>query len=371
MAFQIKDFASISASMVNWLRATQQKITDFNVGSIGRSLVEAPAVEIDQLYQQMFIGLKESIPVSVYNSFNFNLITAVPASGLIRVFITPTTVPTLVPASTTFTPATGGATYSSNADVTIAIGASYADVLVTCDTSGTVGNIAAGISFTASPDIPGFTSATNVAAFASGIDTETEDERKSRFNAFVSALNRGTLDAIKYGLTLANLTDSSGNVIERVASSSIIEPWLTDPMATVSLVNAYIHNGVGSTSVALVNRAKEVAYGYTDANGVRVPGWKAAGTKLVIYAATESAVNVTGVLTAADGYDKPTLLAAAQQVIFTHIVNRGIGDDLIMSELVRLVKEIDGVFDIVFSAPSGNVAADNQTKLMPGTIALT
>lgn len=357
--------------MVNYLRATQQKITDFNVGSIGRSLVEAPAVEIDQLYQQMFIGLKEAIPVSVYNSFNFDLITEVPASGLIRVFITPTTVPTLVPASSTFTPTTGGSTYSSNADVTIAIGAIYADVLVTCDVPGTVGNIASGFTFTVAPAVPGITSASNLSAFASGIDTETDDERKSRFNAFVSALNRGTIDAIRYGLTLANLTDASGNIIERVASSSIIEPWLTDPGATVSLINAYIHNGVGSTSSDLVDRAEEVVYGYTDVSGARVPGWKAAGTKLLVYAATESTVAVTGVLTAADGYDKPTLVSDATQVIYTQIVSLGIGDDLIKSEMVRRVKEIDGVFDIVFSLPAGNVAANNQTKLMPGVITIT
>lgn len=357
--------------MINWMRATQQKITDFNVGSIGRSLVEAPAVEIDQLYQQMFIGLKESIPVAVYNSFNFNLITEVPAIGLIRVFITPTTVPTLVPASSTFTPLTGGVAYTANADAIIPIGASFVDVLVTCVVPGSIGNIAAGIGFGVAPDVPGLSSASNLTAFASGIDTETADERKSRFNAFVSALNRGTIDAIRYGLTLANITDAGGNITERVASSSIIEPWLTDSGATVSLVNAYIHNGVGSTSAALVNRAKQVVYGYTDSSGARVPGWKAAGTKLLVYAATETYIPVTGVLTAADGYDKPTLIASARSVIYSQIVKLGIGDDLIMSEMVKQVKEIDGVFDIVFVAPVGNVLADNQTKLMPGTITLS
>ncbi len=357
--------------MINWMRATQQKITDFNVGSIGRTLVEAPAVEIDQLYQQAFIGLKEAIPVSVYNSFNFDLITEIPASGLIRVFIASTTVPTLVPASSTFTPTTGGSTYSSNADVTIAIGATFADVLVTCDVPGTIGNIASGFSFSVAPEVQGFTDAVNLSAFASGVDTETDDERKNRFNAFVSALNRGTLDAIRYGLTLANLKDTSGNIIERVASSSIIEPWLTDPGATVSLVNCYIHNGVGSTSANLVARAEEVVFGYTDENGVRVPGWKAAGTKLEVFAATETTVDVDGVLTAADGYDKPTLVIAANQVIYTQIIKLGIGEDLIMSEMVRRVKEIDGVFDIVFSTPDDNVAADNLTKLMPGVILIS
>src|SRR3546814_7934576 len=87
MAFQTKDFVSIVASMINWMRSTQSKITDFNIGSVARTMVEAPAAEIDELYQQFFFGLKEAIPVSVYQSFDFEPIEAVPAAGLVRISI--------------------------------------------------------------------------------------------------------------------------------------------------------------------------------------------------------------------------------------------------------------------------------------------
>ncbi len=56
--FQVKDFRSIVASMVNHVRATTTKITDFRVGGVARTLLEAPAIEIDELYQQMFNGLR-------------------------------------------------------------------------------------------------------------------------------------------------------------------------------------------------------------------------------------------------------------------------------------------------------------------------
>lgn len=370
MAFQIKDFASIAASMINWMRATQQKLTDFNVGSVARTLVEAPAAEIDELYQQMFSGLKEAIPVSVYNSFEFAAIVALPATGLIRVTVTAAADPVGIPAGTTFA-IDGGQSYTSNDDVTIAPGSTYLDVLVTCTVPGTVGNILSGQNFTVEPAIPGFVSAQNLAAFASGVDTETEDGRKNRFNAFVSNLPRGTVSALKYGLTLAYLTDAGGNTTERVTSSSIIEPYVDDPAQPIALVNCYIHNGSGGTSGALVNRAREVIYGYYDVNGKAVPGWKAAGVKVDVYAATETAVPVTGMLTGVAGYDRPTLIDDAEQVIYNYILSRGIGEPVIMSELVRQVKDIDGVYDIVFSAPAANVAADAQTKLMPGAITLT
>ena len=76
MAFQLKDFASIAASMINHMKSVTSQITDFAVGGVARTLVEAPAVEIDQAYQQFFIGVKEAIPVATYESFDFARLAA-------------------------------------------------------------------------------------------------------------------------------------------------------------------------------------------------------------------------------------------------------------------------------------------------------
>lgn len=357
--------------MVNWMKVTQQRLTDFNVGSVARTMVEAPAAEIDELYQQMFLGLKESIPVAVYNSFSFAAITELPASGLVRVSVTASASPIVIPAGTAFLLEVGDTSYSSTLDVTIAPNATFKDVLVVCDAPGTVGNILSGATFSTEPVIPGFVSATNLAAFVSGVDTETVDARKNRFNAFIGALPRGTVAALTYGLNLAYLEDADGNKTERVASSSIIEPWIADNAQPISLVNCYIHNGVGSTSSNLVARAREVIYGYYDANNMPVPGWKAAGVKVQVFAAGETTVAVTGVLTAAAGYDKPSLITQAEQAIFTYIVSLGIGAPVIKSEIIALVMNIEGVFNVTFTAPSGDTTANAQTKLMPGAIVLT
>lgn len=371
MAFQIKNFASISASILNILKATQNKVTDFNVGSIVRTMIESIAAEIDELYQQMFIGLKEAIPVSVYNSFDFAALTALPASGLVRVTITSSASATTIPSGADFTIATGASTYLSNVDVTIPAGDTFIDVLVTCDTAGTFANIAAGQVFAVSPEVPGIVSATNLAAFTTGTDAESIDDRKARFNAFISSLPRGTVAALTYGLNLAYLTGTQGNITERVVSSSIVEPWLDDPTEPISLVNCYIHNGVGLTSSGLVARAREVIYGYYDALGVAVPGWKAAGVHVEVFAATEVTVAVAGVLVAESGYDQPTLLELAEPVVYSYILSLGIGKPAIKSEMIALIMGIEGVANITLSAPAGDTAANAMTKLMPGSIALT
>jgi hypothetical protein len=73
MAFQLKDFYSITASMVNYIRGTLSGITDFNPGSAARTLLEAPAIEMDQLYQEMFVGIREGVETGIFRSFELPL----------------------------------------------------------------------------------------------------------------------------------------------------------------------------------------------------------------------------------------------------------------------------------------------------------
>lgn len=356
--------------MINWVKATTTKITDFNIGSAARTMLEAPAAEIDELYQQMFIGLREAIPVSVYNSFDFAAEPATSASGLVRVTVTAGT-PVLVSAGTVLSVEGKAVTYTIAADITIASGATYADAQVSASDVGSVGNLASGADFTLSPAPDRFVSATNLSPFVNGRDAEQEDERKLRFNAFIASLNRGTVAALTYGMKTATVTDSAGNVIERVVGSAVVEPWIDDALEPISLVKCYIHNGVGSTSSALVLRAREVIYGYYDTNGVAVPGWKAAGVKVDVFAATEQAINVTGVVTTLDGYDSGVILDAVEQIIYTYLIGLDIGVPAIKAEIIALVMEIDGVYNFVASALADEVSALANVKLMPGTITLS
>lgn len=347
MAFQLKDFTSIVASMINWMKSTQNKVSDFNEGSIARTLVEAPAAEIEELYRRMFDGLKDAIPVATYNSFNFNALSAQTTSGLVRVFIGSQPSDVVIAAGTTFTYQNAPVTYVSASDVTIPAGNTYADVLVSASQAGSLGNITANTQFTVSPAPTGFVSASNLAAWINGTDAETDDQRKLRFAAFVQTLARGTVPAIGYGLGLAELTDSQGNVTERVVSAQVVEPYETDSTQPVGLILCYIHNGVGNTSAALVAQAATVIYGYTDSNGNKVPGWKAAGTHVNVYAATELLLNLKGAVTALPGYDQPTLAAAATQTAIAYITGLATGTGFEVSEVIKQVKLITGVDDFI------------------------
>jgi len=374
VAFQTKNFASIVAAMVNHMRGTQTEVTDFNIGAVGRTLVEAPAVEIDELYQQMFIGLKEAIPVAIYNSFSFDLMSPVAASGNVRVTITSSAQDTSIAAGTIFKVQNGKTDYASAEDVTILAGNTFADVLVTARNAGTVGNIPANQSFTLSPTLSNLVSATNLVAFSNGLNQETEDARKERFARYIRSLSRGTVAAIEFALETVELEDVDGLVIERVQARSVVEPYLLDPLNPIALVECYLHNGTAPASTDLIDRAVEVIHGYTDGNGNKIPGWKAAGVKVDIFPATELTVDVTGVITPLPGYDAADLAPLAIEQVGAYL--QGIdmsttGSAAIRSEIVAIVMGIQGTYNFDLTVPAADVQASYSQKIMPGTIDIT
>lgn len=365
--FQVKDFASIAASIINYAKAIQGKITDFSIGSVARTMLEAPAVEIEELYQQMFIGLRESIPVAIYQSFDFTRLPAAPASGVIRVTITPAATDTLIAAGMVFSSAAYSVKFVALADVTIAAGASYGDVSVVCTAPGAVGNVAASTSFTAYPSVNGLVSALALSTFNSGRDEETDAQRKARFATFIATLNRGTVAALRYGLSLVKLRDANGNVTEEVRHISIVEPWLTDPLQPISLVNCYIHNGSSGASPSLLTETEKIIYGYTDVNGNIIAGWKAAGVKVVIYAATNVTVNITCTVTVNAAYVVADVKAAVQAAISDYIAGLDIGDDVLVAEMVAAAMAVAGVDNFALTLPAGDTAVTNTQKAKMGT----
>jgi len=83
MSFQVKKFDSIVASMLNWLSSTTDKITDFNIGSVSRTLLESVAIELEELYYQLLKAVEEAIEESIYRAFNFPRNPAERATGAI------------------------------------------------------------------------------------------------------------------------------------------------------------------------------------------------------------------------------------------------------------------------------------------------
>lgn len=373
MAFQIKDFASITAGMLNWMRSATSKVTDYNQGSVVRTMLEAPAAELEELYLQYFIGLKEAIPTSVFNTFGFAALEANSASGLAR-FSAPAPVgaDVVIPAGTLVSAANGTKTYATQAVAVLASGDAVVDVLVAAVRPGASGNITAASIDALVSSVPGVSEVTNLAPFINGRDAETDDDRKTRFQAYIASLARGTVTAVIYGAKTARLVDGSGVITEFVASAGLVEPWLTNTAYPVGLVNVYIHNGSGGTTAELVAEAQRVVDGYNDTDGTSVPGWKAAGVHVVVAAATDTAVAVTGTVAVLPGFLAADVIDAAGDAIRSYLSALTIGDDVQRAELIAIVKrDVPGVFNVALSVPATDVAIAVSAKAVPGTITLT
>ena len=373
MAFQIKDFASITASMINWCKSVTDKITDFNIGSVVRTMMEATAAEIDELYLNFFIGIKEAIPVSVYNTFGFKKLSAEAASTTLRWSTSsPATAPIVIPAGSTAKVPGGSVVYATQSAAMIMIGQSYVDVLASAQTAGTAGNTGANTITEVTSSINGVSAVTNPQPVTNGRDEEKEEERLTRFQGYISSLAKGTVAAVNYGAKTAKLVSSDGLVTEYVAHANTVEPWRSDPTKAISLVNVYIHNGAGATSPALVARTQNVIDGYYESDGSAVPGWKAAGVKAVVIAASDKIVNVTGTLVLLTGYQLADVLPSAKAAISSYIQNLGVGESVIRSELIAIIKrDVDGIYNVILSAPSADVTCLVSEKAIPGTITLT
>ena len=101
MSFQIKKFDSIIASMINWLSSATDRITDFNVGSVARTLLESVAIELEELYYQLLKAVEEAIEEAIYRTFNFPRNPSERATGNVTFYrLTGSNQPILIPQST-------------------------------------------------------------------------------------------------------------------------------------------------------------------------------------------------------------------------------------------------------------------------------
>lgn len=272
--FQTKSFADISQSMIEAMRNAQKKVTDFSVGSVSRTILEAPAAEIEALYLRMALGLQDAIPAAIYGAFDFDVRDPMPSSGTVTItFDSPTVTQIVIPAGTDMLASASGLYFRIIDRVVVPIGSTSIAVTVVCRTVGTVGNVAPNAisTFRVFNLLP--TYSVTHAAFTSGQDIESEDSRRSRFAAYLLSISRGTLAAVRYGAMTAKVLDEDGNVQEYVSRIGLEE--------FPGLVKVYLRGSAGDPSRELLSEAKRIVDGFIDpVTGLAIDGYRPAGVEV-------------------------------------------------------------------------------------------
>lgn len=356
--FRTKTFAEITASMLGHARAVQRRISDWNVGSVARTMLEAPASEIDQLYQEMAQGLVEAIPTAVYRSFDFDLLDARHATGVLRFTArgghnTPIVIPVGFLVSTA-----NGQRYQTAEAGSIPVGETMAEVLASALAPGAAGNVSAGAVTRVISSGAGL-AVTNPLAFENGRGKETESERKLRFVEFVRTLARGTTASLSYIAKLAALTDPrTGVAIERVVRAVVSE--------TTGHVDLFIHNGAGNTSAALVARTQQLVDG---ADGVS--GYRPAGMRVDVVAMEEIPVAVAITAEVASTHRTEALRQAIIRSIEAAIRAVPSEGRLRPLDLINAALALDPVLGATIEAPTLTVQNPAGAVLVPGSITVT
>lgn len=351
MSFDRKSLEQITNDMITWVQGTSKKLTDFRVGSRVRAILEASAREVEQLYDKVYRSMKEFIESNLYTVFGFTKNPAIYATGTVTFGRTVAgTQDYLIPAGTMVqtapTDQNDTVQFQTIEDVTLLAGATSIDTSVVCVTAGIIGNVNTGliIDFQIKPS--GIDTVTNALAFTNGLEEETSDQLKVRFQKFISSLKRGTPQAIEYGATTAQLTDSSGNVTEYVVTSKAFE----DLVNKLGQIDLYVWNGSTGASQALLDQVSTTIYGYYDAmTGTPVYGYKSAGIKVNVYPATGKSVTIKLTITP----DSTTTLSALQpyiqNAIDAYFGSFQLGQTLVYLELLTRIKNIAGIADLALS----------------------
>ncbi len=346
MAFERKSMESIVQDMIDWSRGVSSKITDYRIGSRARTFLESPAKEIEELYDKVHRYTRRLIAESIYTVMAFPKLQAVSATGMV-VFARVTAADDnyLIPAGTLVktkaTATLAPVTFRTLSDAILAIGEKTVTVSVISTIAGIDGNVEIGSisDFISKP--AGVDTVTNPAAFTTGKAEETLDEQKNRFQKFIASLSRGTLQAIEYGSTTAQLTDGNGIIIERVVEAKTFE----DLINRKGEVDCYVWNGTGTASADLLSEVAKVLAGYYQ-NGKPVYGYKPAGIPVNLYSAKVKPVKMRLKLTLNSGAslsDTQTFINREVSDFFSGLTQ---GKELVQTALESRIKQLDSVYDI-------------------------
>ncbi|WP_441280559.1 baseplate J/gp47 family protein [Tardiphaga sp. 862_B3_N1_1] len=361
MSFQTKDFRSIVAGEINVARSITDKVTDFQPGSVVRTLLEAPAAEMEELYLQMLEGLREAIPVATYLSFDFTKLPAARAHGYVTLaFATALAEDWIVLAGTQFWSA-DDRLYVSTEQVTWPAGALTIRVPVDADRVGAIGNIVAGGIVRTS--LTGYEFIVSNQAITTGRDVESDPERKSRFAQFIASLSRGTINACRFAVASVTIPNADGEIEEYVTRVGELE--------VAGYVRFWIYSSKGRPTTALIEKAQRALDGWRENNGTIVPGYRPAGVRVEALPMDERTVAMAIQVSMYPGFE---LDAGVKQKITdlygSSLRSIAAGGSMHLKTLVENMLAVNGVRLIVPNRTENIYCAPSEA-LGPGILTIT
>lgn len=346
MAAKIRRYNEIMEAATANMIAKQDKITDFNEGSIIHTILDTVSRIAERAYVAIRQGYNEQLALLPYSPFEMKKKDGYFASGTV-VFSRSTALPsvTIIPKGTKVSDGTHF--FMTTESGKIAADAKDSDTIaVTAEAPGSVYNIAAGaintIESFVSADI---VSVTNISPFTGGTDEETDAEFEARFKSYINGLSGTNAFAIKNAAL-------SVNTVRSVSIQNHKPPY-----KNIYNMSIYVDDGSGGASDETLEAVKLAVEGDgTEENqGHLVPG-----VNIRVLAPTAVPVNVD-LQVSVFSTDIGEAKAEIENIVTEYIKGLTIGESCLISEIITKIMPLNYVKDVAIISPSSNVApAINQ-----------
>ena len=246
-----KTFDEVANAVLAELATTQTDMTDFNVGSIGRNMIEAVASQIgtsstqteslyavlESVYESGFVGTAVGTDLEQLVALvGITRLTATKAIGTATFTrVVGTTGNIIIAAGTRLSTVKSGTSqpvyFVTTAQVTLPDGNTDIDADVIAETAALEGNVGAGSLTVIVTPITNVASVTNAAAASGGLDIETDEALRARASAALNVAGKATAAAIK-------------GVVEAVAG---IQTAIVDDLALLVTAESHTHTSYAAT----------------------------------------------------------------------------------------------------------------------------
>lgn len=347
MALRMKTFSKILNDMILWITSTNSKLSNFFVGSVIRSLLEAVSMELESMYFQMHKGFKWAIENSIFHSFGFYQTPATAAVGQVTL-----TFKTALPHDVTFLkgfkfstlPLFNTIVYFTVVQDTVAVrGTTSAILNVQCTQTGTIGNVPANSIRIAVTPVDIVQNITNTYPIGGGAEKEASSDRKKRFTTYIQTLARGTSEAVRYGC---------------ISVPGVAGAYVSDGVGSIT---AYVHDSAGNLPDAL--RAAVVK---------NLVSYRSGGVEVIVLPVVKRPTDISIVITLAPGFEGSKYNPLVQSAVTVFLNNFAVSKGLMLSSLIKFIMGLDdnAIINVKLSLQS-DVTVANHELIRAGNITVS
>ena len=334
--------------------ARQNKITDFNEGSIIHTILDTFCRIVERVYIAIRSGFNQGLIMLIYSVFKFEKKSGTYASGKVTfsrasALDARTVIPSGVKVSG------NGFNFVTTEAGAIEAGAVDSDeITIKAEEAGSDYNLEAGAITSIDSSVPSDISAvTNKNTITGGTNEETDAEVEERFTKKLAGLS---------GTNLFGIEDAALSV-DSVRSVSVKNH--KPPLKNVYNVSVYVDDGSGTASNELLQEVKKAVEGTETQNGHLAPGVNAR------YLAP-TAVPVDFEIEVSTGeVDTAETQAEIKKIVQSYVNSLRIGGTVILSTIVAKIRALSYVSDVTIKSPTENFTVNSEQIARFGNAEIT